>query len=265
MSLTDAVPSAVTSPLTPGRRTTRTAAWKATGTRPAQSEESCTVSAPRIAPPKPDDDPDDLLRWLKRMQAGDAVAREYVFRRVYDELRATAAAIMGSRARGTFQPSDLVSGAYLRLLASSKPWESRKHFMDVAAEAMLQVLIDHVRRRKAKKRGGGLTRVADESIEGVVRSMEDRGIVMLDLYEAIRELEEEKPEWARFAKLRLFAGLEIARVCDVMGLPLRTGEREWKAARTLLGARLRGWDPDAAADGGDDLGPTSRPPALVRA
>lgn len=219
------------------------------------------MSAPRIATASHGEDPDDLLRWLQRMQAGEAAAREYVFRRVYDELRATAAAIMGSRARGTFQPSDLVSGAYMRLLAADKPWESRKHFMDVAADAMLHVLIDHVRKRKAKKRGGGRTRVSDESIEGVVQSMEDRGIVMLDLYEAIRELEAEKPEWARFAKLRLFAGLEVARVCEVMGLPLRTGEREWKAARTILGARLRGWDPDATEGTGSATGPY----ALVRA
>jgi RNA polymerase sigma factor (TIGR02999 family) len=186
------------------------------------------------------------------MQAGDAEAREYVFHRVYDELRATAAAIMGSRARGTFQPSDLVSGAYVRLLAADKPWESRRHFMDVAADAMLHVLIDHVRRRKAKKRGGGRARLGEEALEGVVRSLEDRGIVMLDLYAAIRELEAEKPEWARFAKLRLFAGLDVARVCEVMGLSLRTGEREWKTARTILGSKLRGWDPDASAGGPEE-------------
>lgn len=265
-------PCAPPSPLTPeGPRTTRKART-GRGTAPARGEEEVTVSAPLIATAASDDEPDDgrggaaapepsvardakakpaeddLFAWLQRMQAGDAAAREHVFRRVYDELRATAAAIMGSRARGTFQPSDLVSGAYLRLLATDKPWESRKHFMDVAADAMLHVLIDHVRRRKAKKRGGGRTRVADESLEGVVRSMEERGIVMLDLYDALRELEEEQPEWARMAKLRLFAGLELSRVFEVMGLSQRTGEREWRAARTMLGARLRGWDPDAGDD-----------------
>ena len=267
MPLHAATPATATNPLTPTPAKTRRGAWKGPGTRPDRHEEPPAVSAPRIATASPSDDPDDLYRWLKRMQAGDPVARDHVFRRVYHELRATAAKIMGSRARGTFQPSDLVSGAYLRLLATDKPWESRKHFMDVAADAMLHVLIDHVRRRKAKKRGGGRVRHGDESLEGVVRSMEERGIVMLDLYDAIRELEEEKPEWARFAKLRLFAGLEVARVCEVMGLPLRTGEREWKAARTLLGARLRGWDPDASDQGrdGDGRGPASRPKALVRA
>jgi len=189
-------------------------------------------------------DPDDLLLLLQRMQAGDAAARARVFERVYNELRATATAIMSGRGSGTFQPSDLVSGAYLKLVASGKPWESHKHFMDVAAEAMLQVLIDHVRERRAKKRGGGQTRHdAEDALDATVRSLEERGIAMLDLYAAIQRLQDEKPEWARFAKLRLFAGLEVRRVCEVMGLTLRTGEREWEAARAMLKSLLRGWEP----------------------
>ncbi len=190
-----------------------------------------------------DPDPNDLLLLLQRMQAGDAAARARVFERVYDELRATANAIMGGRVSGTFQPSDLVSGAYLKLMAAGKPWESHKHFMDVAADAMLQVLIDHVRERRAKKRGGGQRRHdVDDALDAVVRSLEERGIAMLDLYAAIERLEQEKPEWARFAKLRLFAGLDVRRVCEVMGLTLRTGEREWEAARAMLKAWLRGWE-----------------------
>jgi len=233
--------------LTPTLATTKTCAPPRARTRDGTGP----VPAPRArtrpamtALPAFDPDPDDLLQLLQRMQAGDAAARARVFERVYAELRATATAIMGGRASGTFQPSDLVSGAYLKLVSAGKPWESDKHFMDVAADAMLQVLIDHVRERRAKKRGGGQTRHdADDVLDAAVRSLEARGIAMLDLYAAIERLEDEKPEWARFAKLRLFAGLDVKRVCEVMGLPLRTGEREWEAARMMLRSLLRGWEP----------------------
>lgn len=211
----------------------------ATGQTPARSRTGAAARATTMDP-----DSDELLALLQRMQAGDPAAREHVFSRVYDELRATATAILGGRDSGTFQPSDLVSGAYLKLMAAGKPWESSKHFMDVAADAMLQVLIDHVRERKAKKRGGGKTRHdVDDALDAAVRSLEGRGIAMLDLYAAIQQLEAEKPEWARFAKLRLFGGLDVRRVCEVMGLSLRTGEREWEAARMMLKSLLRGWEP----------------------
>lgn len=215
---------------------------------PGPALSTTTLPAPSLQPSGDAPPPtDEVVEDLRRMQAGDAAARSRVFSRFYGELRATAGAIMRGSASGTFQPSDLVHGAYLKLLGTSRPWESRKHFLDVAADAMLHVLIDHVRERKTRKRGGGAQRTdLDDAMERCITSLEDRGIAMLDLCAALERLEEDFADAARFAKLRLVAGLDVPRVCEVMGMPQRSGERLWRLAKHALRQHLQGWEPPAA-------------------
>lgn len=210
-------------------------------------------------PPACDDDPgsDVVLDLLQRMQGGDDDARDQVFGLLYRELRRTAGRILRGRDRGTFQPTDLVHGAFFRLLGGPRAWESRKHFLDVAAEAMRHVLIDHHRNRQAKKRGGDLRRVGGDELDRCLRSLEDRGIVLPDLDAALRRLHDEFPEAARCANLRLFAGLDLPVVADVMGKKLRTAERTWQFARLRLRGLMSGWETEARGGGTAGPGPTA--------
>ena len=60
----------------------------------------------------------------------------------------------------------LVHEAYLRLVDhTSVQWNDRVYFFAVAAQLMRRILIDHIRMRNAKKRGGdSVTLVLDESV-----------------------------------------------------------------------------------------------------
>jgi RNA polymerase sigma factor (TIGR02999 family) len=86
---------------------------------------------------------------------------------VYDEMRRLAQKYLrdeGSTA--TLQPTALVHEAYLRLVAPD--WESRSHFFGVAPHLMRQVLVDHARKNKSGKRGGGAPRAPfDEALSFV--------------------------------------------------------------------------------------------------
>src|SRR4029453_1255038 len=76
---------------------------------------------------------------------------------VYDELHRLAAHYLRhERAAGTWQPTGLVHEAYMRLVAQDMPeWECRAHFYGIAAHLMRQILVDHARRHRSQKRGGG--------------------------------------------------------------------------------------------------------------
>src|SRR5947207_1749186 len=88
---------------------------------------------------------------LAKMGRGDIAARDEVFRRLYDELHRIASRV--ARRRGgsrTLEATDLVGEAYRRLArAPDRPWANRAHFLNTAAAAMRQVLVDHVRRSRA--------------------------------------------------------------------------------------------------------------------
>jgi RNA polymerase sigma factor (TIGR02999 family) len=184
--------------------------------------------------------PSEVTLLLRRLQDGDQQAADDLLRALYDELRSVAAARLAAERTGhSFQPTELVHEAYLRLV---KPeglpnWNSRGHFFTAAAEAMRRILIDHARQRKSQKRGGDFVRVdlADELIPD-----ERRAERLLALEEALVGLEEKDPPKAALVKLRFFAGFTIDEAADVLGVSATTADRWWTYARAWLKAEMDG-------------------------
>jgi hypothetical protein len=55
----------------------------------------------------------------------------------------------------------LVHEAWLRLTGDKRRhWNDRTHFFAAAAEAMRLILVDHARRKRAERHGGGRQRTA---------------------------------------------------------------------------------------------------------
>src|SRR5436853_1161966 len=102
----------------------------------------------------------DVTRILEAIEQGDPKAADELLPLVYEELRKLAAHKMANEASGhTLQPTALVHEAWLRLAGESdQRWANRGHFFSAAAEAMRRILIDHARRKQAKRHGGGQER-----------------------------------------------------------------------------------------------------------
>jgi RNA polymerase sigma factor (TIGR02999 family) len=196
-----------------------------------------------VDPPPEDalDTPDaiELTRFLNDLGHGDVEAEAALMPHVYAELQRIARGALGGGAHATLQPTALVHSAFARLFGSQDGagdgWNDRKHFFVVAAKAMRQVVVDHARRRGAVKRGGG--RAAVTLDEGFVLADEPRP-ELLDLDEALRELEAQDPRQARVVELRWFAGLEVTEVAAALDVSRATVERDWRFARAWLARRM---------------------------
>jgi RNA polymerase sigma factor (TIGR02999 family) len=125
-------------------------------------------------------DPEAFAREGARKSAGELVAE------LYPELRRIAGSLLGARAAGaTLQPTAIVNEAYLRLNEQrAADWESRAHFLAIAARCMRRVLVDHVRSRAAAKRPASERRV---TLAGELAA--DEALLELDLFELDRALE----------------------------------------------------------------------------
>ncbi len=169
---------------------------------------------------------------------------------VYDELRALAAAQLakgGVAGRAhTLQPTALVHEAFLKLSGNDQRWNNRDHFMAVAATAMRQVLVDHSRRKKADKRGGGQRRAAI-SIDCLADdAIESRELRVLWLDDLLVELAVSLPRASRVAEMRLFGGMEMEQIARVLDVTRTTVHRDWQVARAFLAANMQPEDgPDA--------------------
>jgi RNA polymerase sigma factor (TIGR02999 family) len=175
---------------------------------------------------------------LRAWRAGDPGAFEELMPRVYDELRGLAQVFLyGDRPEHTFQATDLVSEAYLRLLAAgeSHEWSDRVHFFCIAARAMRQILVDHARRRSAVKRNHGERPVAlDDNLVAI-----DRPEDLLLLDDALRALAEHDERKARAVELHYFGGMSLAEVAEVLDVHVNTVNRDLRFAVTWLHARMQ--------------------------
>jgi RNA polymerase sigma factor (TIGR02999 family) len=158
---------------------------------------------------------------------------------LYDELRALAEKFFrGERGGHTLQPTALVHEAYLRLARDGKVrWRSRAEFLGWAARVMRQVLIQHARSRKRKKRGGGAERVA---LDDVVVSFEECSGDLEAVNAAVDELTRLDERKGRVVELRFFGGLSLPDIARVLGASQATVERDWRFARAWLKKALEG-------------------------
>ncbi|MFT4541146.1 MAG: RNA polymerase sigma factor (TIGR02999 family) [Planctomycetota bacterium] len=184
--------------------------------------------------------PAPLTMHLRDMVARKADARASVIPYLVSELKVIARAyLLTNRAGNSLQPSALVNETYLKLLnGDCLTVVNRVHFYAVAAKAMRQILIDHVREKSSRKRGGDHEHeTISVSIPAGERAVE--AVDLLDLNRALEESSSIDERQAAVVELRYFGGLEHSEVGQALGISRATAEREWRSARIWLGTRMR--------------------------
>jgi RNA polymerase sigma factor (TIGR02999 family) len=159
---------------------------------------------------------------------------------VYDELRRVASAELARLRPGqTLQPTALVNEAYMKLAGpDDASWAGSAHFFGAAAQAMREIVVDHLRRRNALKRGGGRAPepLFESGCDLTCPAMPIDDVLAVDA--AIRELEREHPRKATVVVMRYFAGMSMDQIAAALDVTTRTVEREWRVARALLADAL---------------------------
>jgi RNA polymerase sigma factor (TIGR02999 family) len=146
----------------------------------------------------------------------------------------------GQRADHTLQTTALVNEAYLRLADQTNPdWQSRAHFLAVAALAMRQILVSYARSNRAQKRGGDGARI--ELDEAAILSPEQSKEIV-DLHEAVERLATLDSRKARVVELKFFGGLNYDEIAEVLEIARRTARRDWEFARLWLYRELHSVD-----------------------
>jgi len=176
----------------------------------------------------------DVTQLLSAIDGGDPRAAGQLLPLVYEELRKLAAAKMAQEKPGqTLQATALVHEAWLRLVGADeqKAWNSRGHFFGAAAEAMRRILVESARRKARLRHGGELEKISADQIE-IAAALPDERLVQVS--EALNDLQREAPEAAQVVKLRYFAGLTQEQVAETVGISLRAAERHWTWAKAWL-------------------------------
>ncbi|MFT7633395.1 MAG: RNA polymerase sigma factor (TIGR02999 family) [Mariniblastus sp.] len=179
----------------------------------------------------------EITQMLRAAGQGDSVARDKLAARVYDDLKRTAKHLMRWEPQQTLQPTALVNEAYLRLFehADFANSPNRAYFFAAAGQAMRRILVDAARRRKSIKRGGQYQR---QFLDDVLDVYETKNIDLINLDEALLQLEELSPRQAKVVHLRWFIDLSIKQVSELLDVSVSTVEQDWRSAKAFLKRQL---------------------------
>lgn len=175
---------------------------------------------------------DAAIGELARLLA--APPTDALFSALYRELHRLARRELHRNASGlTLGATTLLHETYLDLCGRGLEFPDRARFFAYAARAMRGLIVDHVRRRQAIKRGGEfhLTSLDDET-----QAVADAVAVddLTPLSDALDALAQAEPALAELVELKYFCGFDLTEIAVMRGVAERTVQRHWDKARVFL-------------------------------
>ncbi|WP_442511439.1 ECF-type sigma factor [Novipirellula sp. SH528] len=186
---------------------------------------------------------DGINELVEKSVKGQPAETDRLFTLMYDDLRRLAGRFLQHEPmRQRLSSSSLVHQAYMRMIDQSRiNWQGKTHFFAIGATVMRRILVDHARKVRSQKRGGGWERrmLTDEITFQLSR--DDDVVALDDLLNILASLNQRQ---ARIVELRFFGGLTMREIAAEMNLGLRTIEKDWAMARAWMRRELRRGDED---------------------
>jgi len=175
----------------------------------------------------------DVTTLLHAAIQGDKNAEEELTALIYQELHKLARIWMSKQDPGhTLQPTALVNEMWMKFATANNPsFESRAKFLAFASDVMRNILVDHAKKVRAKKRGGGQK---PENIDEVAVPASAKAEELLELDEALDLYAKRFPRRARLIHLSYFGGLTHAELASEVGISLATVKRDLSLAYPQL-------------------------------
>jgi RNA polymerase sigma factor (TIGR02999 family) len=178
-----------------------------------------------------------VAQAIRAADSGDSQAAERLFAALYAELHRMAKRQLHRNAFGsTLGATTLLHEAYLDIAGRDPGFPDRARFFAYTARAMRGLIIDHVRERRALKRGGEFHLTAlNTQIGESAPELND----MEPLSDALDELARVDAPLAELVDLKFFCGFSFNDIAAMRGVSERTVQRDWNKARIYLRHTLR--------------------------
>lgn len=178
-----------------------------------------------------------ITSLITAAERGDVSAASSLFETLYAELHRIAQRELSKHAVPmTLGATTLLHEAYLDMAQrDGTGFPDRARFMGYASRVMRGLIIDHVRRRCAQKRGGKfeITSMDADIQDGM---SEDRELARIS--DALDELAKTDSALAELVDLKFFCGFSFIEIAGMRGVTERTVQRQWEKARIYLHRRV---------------------------
>jgi RNA polymerase sigma factor (TIGR02999 family) len=185
----------------------------------------------------------EVTQLLHALAAGEADAADRLYALLYPELRRLARGHLHAVGPISLDPPALIHELWLRTRGAEVATH-RAQFFALASRVMRSVLIDHLRKQRADKRGGGappltlntwalLEAQEDAALDGAGAWDLDR------LDDALQQLAQVDERAHRVVEMRFFGGLQHEEIAELLAVSVPTVKRDWRRARAFLFEQLQ--------------------------
>jgi RNA polymerase sigma factor (TIGR02999 family) len=184
-----------------------------------------------------------LTELLGQQQSGNDAARRALFEVAYRELQRIARFRLRAGGRNTVMDTTcLVHEAYLRFMSSGElRAQDRRAFFSYASHVMRSIIVNCARDRIAQKRGGDRQPLTLST--QLAADVPDDQDAIVQVHEALEQLERADPRLAQVAQMRYFGGYSEPEIAHALNIAERTVRRDWEKARLILAQLIRDHDP----------------------
>jgi RNA polymerase sigma factor (TIGR02999 family) len=190
--------------------------------------------------------PGTISDLIASTESGDPSAADALFTALYGELHALA---QRQLARGGSDVSlgvtTLLHEAYLDMSGrEGAVFPDKGRFLAYAAKVMRSLILNYVRDRRARKRGGEFQIT---TLDEDAAPPDPGGPDLEAIGAALEKLTDLDPSLAEVVDLKFFCGFSLAEIAAMRGVSERTVQRRWEKARIYLRSVLGdpGSDPPA--------------------
>ena len=181
----------------------------------------------------------NITHWLQQLDQGEGATVNELFAALYGELKRNAKSQMRKEYAGhTLSATALTHEAWFRLTEQTRTqWESRSHFLGMAAIMMRRILVNHAIAKQAIKRDVPMVSLTLTEAQQVAGGASAE---VVKVHDALLAFESVDARAAKVVELKFFGGLENEEIAELMGLSVATVKRDWALARAWLHRELVG-------------------------
>lgn len=186
----------------------------------------------------------EVTELLRAWRQGDRGSYDRLIEKVHKQLHQLAERQLSGQSHDLLRPTELVNMAYLKLMGAAQvDWQNRRHFFNIAAQAMRWLVMDWVRKYRAREHRGEVVSLDHLGADQFEKLLTATPETLLAFDEALTSLEASGQRYeraARLVELRCFGGFSVEAAADLLEVNRATAYRDWRFARAWLRRALNG-------------------------
>ncbi len=177
-----------------------------------------------------------LVEWSD----GNIDVKNEVIQALYPELHSIAHKHFKSKSASTFQTTEIVNEAFIKLNNKNiSGWQNKAQFLCFASKVIRSIVVDNYRSKQSQKRGGEQYHMSLERLDTMIESPKGSTHDWFELDQMLNLLAQRDKLAAQVVELKVFGGLTIPEMAKFLKVSESSVVRNWSFARSWLLMQLK--------------------------